>query len=88
MCDLVKLASRRSACTFQFASLKSIAMERLLIEKDRRDAGPTNQSIPTVLGISMRDRLDRRLAGRSNSKPIPVVIPCRRLAPYSFALTT
>lgn len=85
MCDLVKLASRRSACTFQFGSLKSMAMERLLIEADRRDAGPTNQSNPNVLGFPMRDR---RLAGRSNSKPIPVVIPCRRLDPYSFALTT
>ena len=63
MFDLVKLASRRSACTFQFGSLKSIAMERLLIEADRRDAGPTNQSNQTVFGFPRCDRWDRRLAG-------------------------
>ena len=85
MCDLVKLASRRSACTFQFASLKSMAVKRLSIEADRRDAGPTNQLNPTVLGFPIRER---RLAGRSNSKPIPVAIPSARLDPYSFALTT
>ena len=39
-------------------------MEQSLIEKDRRDAGYTNQSNPTVLGFPMRDQWDRRPAGQ------------------------
>ena len=63
MCDLVKLASRRSACTFQFGNLKSMAVKRFLIKKDRRDAGPTYQSNQTVFGFPMRERWDQRPAG-------------------------
>jgi hypothetical protein len=62
-----------------------MAVKRFFIEKDRRDAGPTNQSIPTFFGIHMRDRWDRRLAGRSNNKPIPIAIP-PGISPYSFAI--
>jgi hypothetical protein len=57
-----------------------MAVKRFFIEKDRRDAGPTNQSIPTFFGIHMRDH-----AGRSNNKPIPIAIPPGR-SPYSFAI--
>jgi hypothetical protein len=57
-----------------------MAVKRFFIEKDRRDAGPTNQSIPTFFGIHMRDH-----AGRSNNKLIPIAIPPGR-SPYSFAI--
>jgi len=40
---LVGPPSRRSACTFEVSSLKIMAVVRVPIQEDRRDAGPTSQ---------------------------------------------
>lgn len=77
-------ASSLLASTFQVGSMRSTAMIRVLIEKDRRDAGLASQWNQSALGLyPIRVWWDRRRADPQKRIPNPIHFPRGQLWPHS-----